>query len=193
YDQPWCHPETRIEMQDRLWNWCINSAWPREEAEMDSNKESLEPIILWIHGAAGAGKSAIMQTLSQRLEKDGRLGGTFFFKRGHPSRRNGRVLFATIALQLAVNCPQLECRISRTVEKNPTLVDRSIGVQLRELILKPCSGLESPALVIIIDGLDECGGQSVQQDILRLVGDSANQRMPLRFIIASRPEAHICE
>ncbi|KAJ7888289.1 hypothetical protein B0H13DRAFT_2042505 [Mycena leptocephala] len=188
YDQPRCHPETRIEMQNKLWTWCINGEWLSGTDSHDT-----EPTILWVHGPAGAGKSAIMQTLSQRLENAGRLGGTFFFKRGHPTRGNAKVLFTTIALQLAVNSSHLEPRISRIVEKNPTLVGRSIGVQLRELILKPCLNLTSPPRIIIVDGLDECEGQNVQQDILRLLRDFTQHRTPLRFVIASRPEAHIHE
>jgi hypothetical protein len=206
YDQPRCHPETRVEMQDKLWNWCINGKWPGEEPQTGSDLElssgdsgagstdsSAEPTILWVHGPAGAGKSSIMQTLSQRSENAGRLGATFFFKRGHPTRGNAKALFTTIALQLAVNSPQLEHHISQTVERNPTLVGRSIGIQLQELILNPCMGLESPPGTIIIDGLDECEGQNAQQEILHLIRDSTQQQMPLRFIIASRPEAHIRE
>ncbi|KAJ6558803.1 hypothetical protein DFH09DRAFT_527357 [Mycena vulgaris] len=189
--QPRCHPETRIEMQEKLWKWYINSEWPSKERGTESY--DTEPTILWVHGPAGARKSAIMETLSRRLEKAGRLGGAFFFKRRHSTHGSAKVLFSTIALQLAVNSPRLKLQISRTVEENPTLVNRSIGVQLEELILKPCLGLESPPWIIIIDGLDECEGQNVQQDILRLIGDSTQQRTPLRFIIASRLEAHIRE
>ncbi|KAJ7214123.1 hypothetical protein C8J57DRAFT_288190 [Mycena rebaudengoi] len=190
YDQPRCHPETRIKMQDKLWKWCNGAEWPSR-----INSTDTEPTILWVHGPAGAGKSAIMETLSQKLEKEGRMGGAFFFKRGHPSRGNARVLFATIALQLAVNSSQVKARISQTVEENPTLLGRSVGAQLRELILKPSAGLDSksPPRIIIIDGLDECDGHNVQQEILRLIRESTQQRTPLRFIIASRPEAHIHE
>ncbi|KAJ7934101.1 hypothetical protein B0H13DRAFT_1855578 [Mycena leptocephala] len=83
YDQP---PETRIEMQDKLWNRCINGEW-----RSGTDSLNMEPTILWVHGPAGAGKSAIMQTLSQRLENAGRLGGTFFFKRPSHSSGNGVV------------------------------------------------------------------------------------------------------
>ncbi|KAJ7611130.1 hypothetical protein DFH06DRAFT_1345676 [Mycena polygramma] len=191
HDQPRCHPETRIEMQEQLLNWCLNSQWPY--VKWDKLIYKTEPSVLWLHGPAGAGKSAIMRTLSERLDAEGRLGGTFFFKRGHATRGNPRVLFATIALQLAVNCPRLKLRIAQTVENNPTLVGRSIGVQLQELILKPCIDLEGSSQTIVIDGLDECEGHNVQQEIIRLILHSARQQSSLRFIMASRPEAHICE
>ncbi|KAJ7289628.1 hypothetical protein C8J57DRAFT_1027710, partial [Mycena rebaudengoi] len=47
-------------------------------------------------------------------------------------------------------------------------------------------------LTILIDGLDECEGQDVQQEIPRAIRNtSSTDSLPLRFIIASRPESHI--
>ncbi|KAJ6521687.1 hypothetical protein B0H19DRAFT_1277647 [Mycena capillaripes] len=191
YDQPRCHPETRTEMLKKLENWCINSEWPT--TGMEPPTTDMEPTLLWLHGPAGAGKSAIMASLSQRLADAKRLGGTFFFKRGHPRCGNAQVLFNTLALQLAVNIPQLKALISRAVEENPTIVGRSINVQLRELILEPSRNLNTAPWIIIIDGLDECAGEETQQEILHLVRDSTQQHRPFKFIIASRPEAHIRE
>ncbi|KAJ6608445.1 hypothetical protein B0H10DRAFT_526146 [Mycena sp. CBHHK59/15] len=70
-----------------------------------------------------------------------------------------------------------------------------MDVQIQKLILHPCRSLvDSPPWVIVIDGLDECDGHLIQQKILRLIGDSIHQHtLPLRFLIASRPEAHISE
>ncbi|KAJ6525193.1 hypothetical protein B0H19DRAFT_971491 [Mycena capillaripes] len=192
YDQPRCHPETRTEMLEKLENWCINSEWPTTVMEPPTTTD-MEPIILWLHGPAGAGKSAIMASLSQRLADAKRLGGTFFFKRGHPRRGNAQVLFDTLALQLAVNVPQLKSRISRAVEENPTIVGRSINVQLQELIHEPSRDLDTAPWTLIIDGLDECAGEETQREILHLIRDFTQQHRPLKFIIASRPEAHIRE
>jgi hypothetical protein len=63
------------------------------------------------------------------------------------------------------------------------------------LLLSRSSSFTRPRVVaaIIIDGLDECEGQKAQQEILHLIKNSTQQQMPLRFIIASRPEAHIRE
>ncbi|KAJ7629063.1 hypothetical protein FB45DRAFT_748963 [Roridomyces roridus] len=128
--------------------------------------------VLWLHGPAGAGKSAIMHTLCQRLQDTGRLGGSFFFKRGHPTRNNGRILFATLAHQLGIFEPSLKCSISRRVEANPTLVSDSIASQLRELVVEPCRLASGCGLrILIIDGLDECAGVPVQQELLRCIAD----------------------
>jgi hypothetical protein len=45
---------------------------------------------------------------------------------------------------------------------------------------------------VIIDGLDECAGAEIQQEILRSISKILQDRsLGLRFLIASRPEAHI--
>ncbi|KAE9383869.1 hypothetical protein BT96DRAFT_784587, partial [Gymnopus androsaceus JB14] len=125
FPQPRCHPETREKMLKDLQEWTLG-------ADPTSSN------ILWLYGPAGAGKSAIMQTLSCQLQDAGRLGGCFFFKRGHATRGNARTLFATIAYQLAIGVPWLKGPISQIVEDNPSIVGRSIDTQLQELISEPC-------------------------------------------------------
>ena len=45
---------------------------------------------------------------------------------------------------------------------------------------------------VIIDGLDECHDKATQQLILRLLCDTIRvHKLPLRFLIGSRPESHI--
>ncbi|KAJ6546329.1 hypothetical protein B0H10DRAFT_1327046 [Mycena sp. CBHHK59/15] len=162
--------------------------------EWSTKSDSGTEPILWLQGPAGAGKSAIMKTLSQRLQDAGHLGGAFVFKRGIPLAGTP-TLFATIAYQLALNIPALKTPISQSVEDNPSVVGRSMDVQIRELILEPCRSLVNfQSWIVMIDGLDECEGLHIQQEILHLIGDSLHElASPLRFLIASRPEPHIRE
>ncbi|KAF7328943.1 putative nwd2 protein [Mycena venus] len=181
YPQPRCHPETRIEMLDALYNWAVGGEWVLP--------------VRWLHGPAGAGKSALMQTLCQKLQAAGHLGGAFFFKRDHATRGNAKALFATLAYQLVLNNPGLNSVISQRVERDPSVVGRSMDVQLRQLIVDPCESA-FPPLVLLIDGLDECQDEGAQQEIICLIGNAVTiHRQPysLRFLIASRPEAHIRE
>ncbi|KAJ7797434.1 hypothetical protein B0H13DRAFT_718487 [Mycena leptocephala] len=197
FPQPRCHPETRTKILDVLGKWTCGIE-PREDwnkDEVSSSSDDKYSPILWLHGPAGAGKSAIAQTLCQKLEEEGRLGASFFFKRGHPSRGHAKRLFATIAYQLALVVPNLNRHISQSVEANPSLVDKSIPTQLQKLIVEPCrQNTSTHMLVVVIDGLDECEDQKVQQEILCLIGRAVTeQQLPLRFLIASRPESHIRE
>jgi hypothetical protein len=181
FPQPKCHPETRTELLDNLYNWVI-----------DPNSE--HPIH-WLHGPAGAGKSAIMQTLCRRLQEAGWLGGSFFFKSGHRTCGNAKVLFATLGYQLALHRQDLKGPISRSVETDPSVVGRSLDVQLRNLILEPWKSADSASpSTLLIDGLDECDGHKIQREILHLIGSIADKHHPtLRILVASRPEPHIRE
>ncbi|KAJ7618750.1 hypothetical protein FB45DRAFT_755746, partial [Roridomyces roridus] len=181
FPQPRCHPETRIELLEKL----------RDRLHEPQIR------VVWLHGPAGAGKSAIMQTLSQQLEEMGNLGVTFFFKRGHPNRGNATVLFATLAYQLALFFPVVKEPILEQVRKKPLLAATSIASQLRELLVEPCQQVTHstlPPRILLIDGLDECDGSAVQQEILRSVQHIfCEQALPVKLVIASRPEPEIQE
>jgi hypothetical protein len=61
------------------------------------------------------------------------------------------------------------------------------------LIVNLCRGIfPKHPIVIVIDGLDECDGQNIQQEVFRSIGNAIhNEYLPLRFLIASRREPHI--
>ncbi|KAJ7176744.1 hypothetical protein C8R46DRAFT_889572 [Mycena filopes] len=178
YPPPKCHPETRSEILSQIYDW--------------SSKTHPQSSIFWLHGPAGAGKSAVAQSFCQRLQKDGRLGASFFFKRGHASRGNARRLFPTIAYQLSTLLPDLGDVIAKVVENDPSVVSKAMSVQAQKLIVEPCREKTPDLLLtIVIDGLDECEDKSVQQDVLRLIGtalrsaDGRGRPIPLRFLVAS--------
>ncbi|KAJ7870215.1 hypothetical protein B0H13DRAFT_2669870 [Mycena leptocephala] len=183
FPQARCHPETRLNMLDDLYKWAT-----RPESRCS---------LRWLHGPAGAGKSAIMQTLCRRLDEDSRLGGSFFFKRGHANCGNAKTLFATLAYQLALHNPLLTPLISGNVEITPSVLGKDMEVQLRKLIVEPCQSLKNPVYhILLIDGLDECEGPEIQELIIGLLRNTVrDQTYPcrLRILIASRPEPHIRE
>jgi hypothetical protein len=148
-----------------------------------------------LYGPAGAGKSAIAQSLCQKLEGEGRLGGAFFFKHGHLSRGDGNKLFSTLAYQLSLRLPELKHAISQVVETDPSITNRSLSIQLQRLITEPCrQNLHGRTLTIVVDGLDECEGQNIQQEILQSIGHAVNEpQLALQFLVVSRPEPHIHE
>ena len=72
----------------------------------------------------------------------------------------------------------------------------SIEVQFDELFVQVFKKLfhDNPGLhlqrsIVIIDAIDECNIDQDQKILLALIGkESASQRIPLRFIICSRPD-----
>ncbi|KAJ6491050.1 hypothetical protein C8R45DRAFT_825970 [Mycena sanguinolenta] len=181
FPHPKCHPETRTELLEKLCCWAT-------EPHSDCS-------IQWLHGPAGAGKSAVMQTLCQRLQDTGQLGGSFFFKRGHQNCSNATKLFATLAYQLALHRRELKSLISQSIESNPSVLGRGMDVQLGTLIIEPCKALrDTKPLVLLVDGLDECEGHDIQRAILCLFGSTVKDHcLPIRILVASRPEPHIRE
>ncbi|KAJ7190689.1 hypothetical protein GGX14DRAFT_579596 [Mycena pura] len=203
YPQPRCHPDTRLKMLDMLRYWAHGNGLPKNWTAEDHDPAPEDPEfcedqgsrLLWLHGPAGSGKSAISQSFCQKLQADNLLGGSFFFKRGHPSRGNAKKLFPTIAYQLALLLPSFKHFVSQRMESDPAIVDRSLVNQLQALIIEPCRNSAPPQpMIIVIDGLDECEGHDIQEEILRSVAHAMHEEhISLRFFVASRPEPHITE
>jgi hypothetical protein len=163
-------------------------------------EEDLDAFIMWLYGPAGAGKSAIAETIAEMCEDEMILLASFFFSRNDPSRCTAKPLIATIAYQITSNLPDVRDAILSAIERDPLIFSKSIAVQVKSLIVVPLQRLAetgffdeptSPRL-IIIDGLDECSDPKVQRNILDVLANSQRQyRLPLVFLIVSRPEKHI--
>jgi hypothetical protein len=188
YDPPKCHPHTRRAVLKKIMDWV-----------KDADKVAL---ILWLYGPAGAGKSAIAQTIAELLEKAGLLAAAFFFSR-HASGRNDKTpLVATLVYQLVKSIPEIRAHVLEALEGDPALFSCSIEAQFEALIVKPLNAVATdetlgPILLchprlIILDGLDECRTTSSQTHILNALSTAIKHlHLPLCFLIASRPEHHI--
>ncbi|ESK94146.1 nwd2 [Moniliophthora roreri MCA 2997] len=182
YPPPQCHPDTRRGVIRVLHEW-IHSPFPEQP-------------VMWLYGPAGAGKSAIAQTMSETGQEGGFLVSSFFFSRGDPHRGIANSLCLCIAYGLATSIPELRELIKESIRKNPAILQATLEKQLEKLIVEPCRTLEQlhdyPWL-IVIDGLDECKGSREQQHILSLLATVLPKQIHLRFLICSRPEPHIRE
>ena len=157
--------------------------------------------VLWLYGPAGAGKSAIAQTIAEMCAELGLLVASFFFSRASQSRNNGKCLIASIAYQLTISIPATRSYIESAVQIDPAIFDKSLDTQMETLIIRPLVGAHAhvdpvdakqwPKL-IIIDGLDECHDPLVQSSIIRTISKALRRvPVPLIILIASRPESHI--
>ena len=185
YPAPNCHPDTRKAVRQIILDWICN--------------QSSAFSFFWLYGPAGAGKTAILQAIAEFLCSPSgsgqNFGGSFFFSRGRQGRDQGHFLFSTIAYQLALKVPGLRQCVNRIMGLDPTLHTKSMVVQLQTLIVKAfkdLSPLPQRSYLVIIDGLDECHDKAAQQLILRLLCETITvHKLPLRFLIGSRPESHI--
>ncbi|KAJ7450128.1 hypothetical protein FB451DRAFT_1052418 [Mycena latifolia] len=182
FPEPACHPGTRTVVLEELRSWSINT--------------SPDSAILWLHGCAGMGKSAIAQMFAGDCQQQGRLGASFFFRHGHPKRGTWHGLFTTLAYQLAMSIPELLLPVQQAIEADKLVVGRAMAIQFHRLLVEMFK--DTPELqlmpVIVLDGLDECTDHKVQQQILCLfINTIQDHRLPIRLLIASRPEPHIRE
>ncbi|KAJ7614385.1 hypothetical protein FB45DRAFT_1064661 [Roridomyces roridus] len=179
---PACHPGTRSAIFYQLEKWSF-------EQPSDSP-------ILWLHGCAGIGKSAIAQQFAASCHERGQLGGSWFFKRGSVSRGTWKNLVPTLAYQLTVAFPQLGPRIQRAVETDRLVLGKAIHHQLEKLLVQPFRNAPPLAScpVLVIDGLDECEDRGTQTALIRALIDILRSGdSPLHFLVCSRSEPHLRE
>ncbi|KAJ7805594.1 hypothetical protein B0H14DRAFT_2526677 [Mycena olivaceomarginata] len=182
FPEPACYPGTRTATMEELHSW--------------STDTSTENTILWLHGCAGAGKSAIAQMFAKSLQTEGRLGASFFFQRGHSKRGTWHSLIPTIAYQLATSVTELLLPIQQAVEGDKLIVGRALAISFQVLLVGPLRKLSNlqRTPVIVLDGLDECADHKIQQQILHLfISAIRDHHLRLRLLIVSRPEAHLRE
>ena len=160
--------------------------------------------LLWLYGPAGAGKSAIEQTIAEWCSKMNFLAASFFFSRNVADRNKKTFLITTLVQQLIVSIPEIREHVGNALYNDPSLPTRSLEVQMDTLVVKPFEAatssptgvdfMNSRPKVIVLDGLDECGDPESQRYILKVLMNSvSNHSIPFSFILASRPEQHIRE
>jgi hypothetical protein len=151
--------------------------------------------LLWLNGAAGAGKSAIMQSVAERCVLEAIAIASFFFVRADSTRNTMAPLVATLVYQLIQAIPETSDEIILNIERNPLIFKQSLESQLQQLLIQPL--LRLPAhlrrlFVVFIDGLDECDDHAHQSNLIRVLGNiSSGRNIPVVFVIASRREPHI--
>jgi hypothetical protein len=191
YDLPKCHPHTREAILQEIMDWI-------EDLDRQTR-------FLWLHGPAGAGKSAIEQTIAELCYRMNLLAASFFFSRSIGDRNKKTLLITTIVGQLVVSIPEIREHVGNALYNDASLLTRSLEAQMDALVVKPLEAAAARSTggvdfmnprpkVIVLDGLDECGDPESQRYILKVLLNSvSNHSIPFSFILASRPEQHIRE
>jgi hypothetical protein len=146
---------------------------------------------MWLSGMAGIGKSAITETFAQRMEGEGLLGATFFVDRQVADRRDPHRIIQSVAYDLAVHDHSRLRALWSSLCSDPTIMDRPLQDQVKKLIREPLNGQCSQAMVIVIDGLDECtplDGARLLSTLVTYLSD-----FPIKLLISSRGEQHIVD
>lgn len=161
---------------------------------MDGHSELCHRII-WLSGPAGAGKSAIAQTVAERCKEHGIHSANFFFFRGDGTRNHVQPLVATLVYQLFDYYRPLKAGIAELLVAKPLICKASIAEQFKSLLSYPLQAIQhtlSQPIILIIDGLDECDDERNQEQILvALHALVENDDSPFRVMVASREEHHL--
>lgn len=191
-EPPQCAPETRDGIIRHIKKW--------------ANSREGAALIFWLFGSAGAGKSAICQTVAEKFKSKGLLLGHFFFSRSSASneRSDGNRLLPTLIHQLQEAIPGTRPYIEEAIRRNPQIFEKKHRAShMSELYVEPLKKMPVPNFfrrlsfgkkvrLVVIDGLDECQDPDVQCALLRVIADASKiLPIPVRFLIASRPEARI--
>ncbi|KAF7303853.1 NACHT domain-containing protein [Mycena indigotica] len=172
---PRCHPQTRKVVFEIILAWTKNA--------------QRGPRVMWVHGEGGSGKTAISQTVAEYCAHTGQLGASFFFSYNKGDLSDGRKLFLTLAYKLAHAIPALRIPISRAIQYDTTILSDSPEVQAEKLIIEPFQTTHHPPVptLVLIDGLDACEGDDMQQRILAIIAQLVVvHKLPLFFFITSR-------
>jgi hypothetical protein len=144
-----------------------------------------------VNGMAGTGKTAIASTFAANMADQGVLGAAFFIDRQDAQRCDLSRIVQTIAYELAKNNHrQLEAMWTVLCD-DPSFERLPFEKQVRLLIKEPLDIVRPDTLVILIDGLDECGALNGASLLETLVGSLA--RHPIKLFVTSRNEAEIVD
>jgi hypothetical protein len=178
---PRCHPGTRLAILERCLHFITHC--------------NAEKKMRWVVGAAGVGKSAVMQNVADSPGLPVSSQASVFFSIN--GRGDGTKAIMTLSYQFAAKS-ELYCRaIENKIARDPSLLQSSMPVQFAKFIIEPF--VDNPDLnpasrvLVIIDGLDECNNPHTQIELLRLISNLcvSHPSSPLVWLISSRPETHI--
>jgi len=158
------------------------------------------PNVIWIRGSPGVGKSALAASISNRLVDQRRRVISFRFDRTE-STITTSALWCTVACDLARMFPSFRKHLAQESQgRTSSDIDRVFESLIKEPLSKLVVAIPREELpVIVIDGLDECGGlkhDTGKEDFRDLLHTlkrwiQVDHLKKLKLVITSRPEDHI--
>ena len=155
-------------------------------------RDHRQPPVYWLNGLAGTGKTTIARTIAARMFAQGWLGASFFCSRDVEDQSDLKLIFPTLAVQLARNYPEFRSIFIPLVQSDPKIVYKLPYGQVNRLIVQPL--VEARILtVIVIDALDECKDNETASKLLSALRKFVPKMPNVKFLITGRPEPPIRE
>ena len=185
---------TRVELRQELDDW--------EKARINAST------MKWVSGGVGDGKTTLLLTFADVCRRQKRLIGGFFASNRITDCNDGDQIVTTLAVQLMQALPSTTKYIHKALRHDPLLLTKGLQVQMNALIVEPINriatkkrilaaitfGLKTYPTLIVIDGLDEIASKDVQTTIIQTIDNAMRDvRLPLRFLVSSRPAPNIVD
>ncbi|CAE6430268.1 unnamed protein product, partial [Rhizoctonia solani] len=178
-----CLEGTRKIVLDRVITWTQD----REHSET----------FMWICGQAGMGKTSVATSLCLHLDSTQALAGCFFCHRDNPESSDPLRLLNNLVYTIALRLPPYAYEVANAMSTNRGLHTSHLSRRYEGLIKRPLEKLKSLSmpkpLVVVVDGLDECGDRNSRHKILQKLHDMSRLVPWLKVIFTSRPERGISE
>ena len=187
-----CLNGTRTALIQSIGSW-VNGVLKATSSENEQEITSLRSRnILWLYGLAGSGKSTIAHTVAKTLTMNGLYLTCYFCARDGSDTTPPRKLFPTIAHQLALlYAPYREALVARLGGPDSSAALNDDFSDQRKYLFEDLlagSGMAPfQPLVIVVDGLDNCGSDRVSQTTLACNLSQLARTLPwIKLIITSR-------
>ncbi|KAG8731342.1 hypothetical protein FRC11_004447, partial [Ceratobasidium sp. 423] len=153
--------------------------------------------LLWISGPAGMGKSSVATSICQRLHAIRALAGSFFCHHDDPDSSNPLRLINNLVYTMAVRLPSYAHEVADAIRLDRTICTSHLSLRYEHLVRRPLERLKSMStpttLIVVVDGLDECGDRDSREKLLDKLYNLSKLVPWLKVIISARPLGDIQE
>ncbi|KAJ3245075.1 hypothetical protein HDU77_009592 [Chytriomyces hyalinus] len=152
--------------------------------------------MLWVNAVAGVGKSVAAAQIANQLDAKAQLVTAVFLKYNDARKSNARRILMTLAYGLSMWYAPFGRKLLQLGLTADNLEEKSIYELFDILIVYPLEALgqytPKEAVVIMIDGLDECTTRDTLMALLVSWMQSLKYKAPwLKLLLTSRPEKDI--
>ncbi|KAF8309609.1 uncharacterized protein EI90DRAFT_3104421 [Cantharellus anzutake] len=180
---------------------CLQTTQDKIRESILNHLKDTKNRFVWLRGSPGSGKTAIAMSVASTLEAQGTLAASFFWDKNQTGSGldSTKQFPSTLAHQLACFNEDFKMSLVRRLrQRDLQLVqDLPLDKQMKALVIEPmCNLMEilpsgKDRLVIILDGLDECGDLEALECLMGLV--LILEELPATFavFVSCRPESPV--
>ncbi|KAH9007214.1 hypothetical protein EDB86DRAFT_65105 [Lactarius hatsudake] len=173
-----CLPGTRTRYIDRIWEWI---------------RTPDGPVLCWLNGVAGSGKTAISHELAATLHAKRRPYSCFFFKHDDAALALSAVRLLAYGLSFVSGLREL---VIQALElSDDTRVHPTMEEQFMALIVTPLQEFAAicpeTTVVLVIDGVDECPADTRPAFLAAIRAGVLHLPASVKIFLASRPRSDV--